>query len=178
MMGWKTEYDVEFKGLKEGRHEFNFESGDKFFEYFEQNLVTSAKVAINVELEKRSTFLKLHFELKGWVELACDRCLENYRQKLKHKAEVFVKFSDIQQEDDIDVMWVLPEEHRINLAQLIYEFIMLSIPLKKVHPTNKKGESECNDVMLERLDKYIQQYFDEKQQTDPRWDELKKLRKQ
>lgn len=176
MMGWITEYDVEFKGLKEGLHEFNCEAGDKFFGHFEQNLVSSGNVAIKVGLEKRSTFLKLHFKLKGWVELTCDRCLENYRQKLKHNAEILVKFSESEQEDDIDVMWVSPEEHRINLAQIIYEFIMLSIPLKKVHPTDKNGNSECNSTMLERLNQYNQSEIKEKQKTDPRWDELKKLK--
>jgi len=175
-VGWKSKYDVEFKGLKESLHEFNFEANKKFFEHFEQSLVSNGNIAIKVKLEKRSAFLKLHFKLKGWVELTCDRCLGNYQQKIKHKAEMLVKFSETIHEDDIDVMWILPEEHQLNLAQLIYELIMLSIPLKHIHPTNKNGFSECDNEMIEKLNNHINPDLEAKNETDPRWDELKKLR--
>ncbi len=175
-VGWKTKYDVEFKGLKEGLHEFDFETEERFFEHFENSPVKVGSVKVKVELEKRSTFLKLHIKLKGWVELTCDRCLEDYRQKIKNKAEVLVKFSETEQEDDVDVMWVSPNEHQLNLAQLIYEYVVLSIPLKTVHP-DKNGESGCNIEMLEKLNNYTQPVEDEKDEsTDPRWDALKKLK--
>jgi len=179
MAGWKTKYDVEFKGLKEGQHEFDFEPDNTFFAHFEKSPVNVGSVAVKVILEKRGTFLKLRFKLKGWVELTCDRCLGDYRQKIKNKAEVLVKFSELEQEDQADVMWILPEEHRLNLAQLIYEYIVLSIPLKHIHPVNKKGESECDKEMLEKLNDYTIQHRGngkEEEKIDPRWDALKKLR--
>ncbi len=174
---WKTKYDVEFKGLKEGLHEFDFEADAKFFEHFENSQVSVGDVSVKTTLEKRSTFLKVRLKLKGWVELTCDRCLENYRQKIKNKAEVLVKYSEVEQEDDVDVMWVHPEEHRLNLAQLIYEYIILAIPLRHVHPENEKGESECDSEMLEKLNDYeIHESGEEEPETDPRWDALKKLK--
>jgi uncharacterized protein len=171
-MGWRAKYDVEFKGLKEGLHEFEFEVRDAFFEHFEQGLVSVGNIKMKVKLEKRSSFLKLFFKLNGWVELTCDRCLENYRQKVKHKSELFVKFGENDYEDD-EIIWVLPEEHRINLAQLIYEYIVLSIPIRHVHP-KKKGVSECNTEMLEELKKHKQQKEETEEIVDPRWAELKK----
>ena len=177
MAGWKTKYDVEFKGLKEGRHEFDFEAGEKFFEHFENSPVNVGDVTVNVTLEKRSTFLKIYLKLKGRVELTCDRCLGNYRQKIKNKAEVLVKFSEVEQEDDVDVMWVNPEEHRLNLAQLIYEYVALAIPLKRIHPDDKYGESTCDPEMLDKLDNFGQpEDNDDKDEIDPRWEALKKLK--
>ncbi len=169
-MGWRSKYDVEFKGLKEGLHEFEFEVQDTFFEHFEQGLVSVGNIDVKVKLEKRSSFMKLFFKLNGWVELTCDRCLENYRQKVKHKSELFVKFGEDDYEDD-EIIWVLPEEHHINLAQLIYEYIVLSIPIRHVHP-GKKGANSCNAEMLEALKKY--KHKEETEQiTDPRWAALK-----
>ncbi|HDR51223.1 MAG TPA: DUF177 domain-containing protein [Mariniphaga anaerophila] len=170
-MGWRTKYDVEFKGLKEGLHEFEFEVKDAFFEHFEQGLVTFGDIRVMVTLEKRSSFIKLFFKMKGWVELTCDRCLENYRQKIKHKSELFVKYGDNDYEDD-EIIWILPEEHRINLAQLIYEYIILSIPIRHVHP-DKKGATGCNLEMLEQLKKYEQKKEEPEEITDPRWAALK-----
>ncbi len=170
-MGWSTKYNLEFKGLKEGLHEFEFEVQDAFFEHFEQGLVNKGRVQVKVTLEKRSLFMKLFFDLKGQIELVCDRCLENYQQKLKKSYELFVKFGDNESDDD-EIIWILPEEYKINLAQLIYEYIILSIPLKQVHPDNKNGESGCNKEMLEKLEKL--KLREEKNETiDPRWSALK-----
>jgi len=180
-MGWKTKYDVEFKGLKEGLHEFEYEIEDKFFEHFDQGVVSVGDLAVKVDLEKRNTFLKLYFKIKGWVELTCDRCLENYHQKIKNSFEVYVKFGDTSNNiDDDEIFWVLPEEHRINLAQLIYEYIVLSIPLKHVHPDKKNGESGCDTDMIERLDNFThaEEREEEKKENDidPRWEALRKLK--
>jgi uncharacterized metal-binding protein YceD (DUF177 family) len=177
-MGWRTKYDIEFKGLKEGLHEFEYEIEDKFFEHFDQDLVSVGNLVVNVDFEKRNTFLKLYFNIKGWVELTCDRCLEDYRQKVKMKSELLVKFDENNYEDDDEVVWLLPEEHKINLAQLIYEYIVLGIPMKHVHPDKKNGESGCNPEMLERINNQSPQEPEENEENeiDPRWEALKKLR--
>jgi len=170
-MGWKTKYNIEFKGLKEGLHKFEFEVQDAFFEHFEQSFVDIGDIVVKVKLEKRSSFLKLFFNLKGWVELTCDRCLEKYRQRVKHKSELFVKFGESNYEDD-EIIYVLPEEHQINLAQLIYEYVVLSIPVRHVHP-KINGKSGCNREMLEALKKYDSNPEENEENSDPRWEALK-----
>ena len=57
-----------------------------------------------------------------------------------------VKFSDEVHEYDGEVMWMLPGEDRVELAQYIYESIVLSLPYQRVHP-----DGECNPDMLERF---------------------------
>ncbi len=170
-MGWRAKYDVEFKGLKEGLHEFEFEIQDKFFGHFEQELVDVGNVRVKVTLEKRNLFMKLHLSLKGWVELTCDRCLENYPQEIKLKTELFVKFGENDFEDN-EIIWISPEEYRINLAQLIYEYIILSIPIRHVHP-DKNGISGCTPEMLEKLKNLEFTKEEKKEITDPRWAALK-----
>ncbi len=43
IVSWKNKYDIEFKGLKEGLHEFEFEVDYKFFEHFEESLVDNVR---------------------------------------------------------------------------------------------------------------------------------------
>ncbi|WP_158866617.1 YceD family protein [Maribellus comscasis] len=176
-MNWKTKYNIAFKGLSEGEHKFEFQVDGRFFEHFEGSLVDNGEAEIKVTLEKRSAFLKLHIKIKGWVELVCDRCLDNYQQKIKHKTEIFVKFGEQEFEDGENVIWVLPEEHHISLAQIFYEYIMLSIPLRHVHPKNDDGKRECNKEMLKKLKDYMSfpAEEEEQQQIDPRWEALRKL---
>ncbi|MFV0590102.1 MAG: YceD family protein [Draconibacterium sp.] len=178
-MGWKTKYSIEFKGLKEGLHDYEFEADNKFFEHFDEGLVEDGEVQIRVRLEKRSSFLKLNFEFSGWVELTCDRCLEPYRQDIELDTDIFVKFGEETEFDEGDnVIWVLPEEHVINLSQVIYEYTVLSIPLKHVHP-NKTGDNSCNPEMLKKLKTYLLEETEEAQEEkeiDPRWAALRDLK--
>ncbi len=177
IVSWKSKYNIEFKGLVEGQHDFEFEVDNTFFEHFENSLVDNGDVTVNVQLEKRSAFIKLHFKIKGWIELTCDRCLDTYRQKIKSKTELFVKFGEKKFEEGENLIWVLPEEHHIDLTQTLYEYITLSIPLRHVHPKNKDGKRDCNKEMLDKLKNYmhIDKGEEEKPTTDPRWDALKNL---
>jgi len=175
-VSWKSKYNIEFKGLEEGLHDYEFEIDFKFFEHFEESLVNNGELAITATLEKRSAFLKIHLRIKGWLELTCDRCLDNYQQKVKQKTKFFVKFGEKEYEEGENVIWVLPHEHHINLAQIIYEYTTLSIPLRHVHPKNKDGKRECNKEMLKKLRNYMHTESEEEEIiTDPRWDALKNL---
>jgi uncharacterized metal-binding protein YceD (DUF177 family) len=176
-VSWKTKYNIEFKGLKEGLHEYEFEINNKFFEHFNEGLVENGEVTVKVKLEKRSAFLKLYLEISGWLELTCDRCLENYQQDIELETELFVKYGEEKEFDEGDnVIWVLPEEHYISLAQTIYEYVVLSIPLRHVHP-NETGENSCNREMLNRLENITHvENEEEEQEIDPRWAALKNLK--
>lgn len=165
-------YNILFKGLKEGSHVFDFQIGDSFFEHFENSLINQAAVKVQVTLEKHSSFLALQIRLEGTVRLMCDRCLDWYDQPVEDQETVFVKFGETESEEGDDVIWILPEEYQINVAQLIYEYISISVPLKHVHPDRKDGKSGCDPEMLEKLEKYTHH---EVEKTDERWDELKKL---
>ncbi len=175
-MSWKSKYNIEFKGLEEGLHDYKIEIENTFFEHFKESLVDNGEITVTVTLEKRGAFLKIHLKIKGWLELTCDRCLDSYQQKVKQKTEFFVKFGEKEYEEGENVIWVLPHEHHINLAQIIYEYTMLSIPLRHVHPKNKDGKRECNKEMLNKLKNYMHTESDEAETiTDPRWDALKNL---
>jgi len=177
-VSWKSKYSIEFKGLKEGLHDYEFEVNNSFFEHFREGLVEEGEVIIKVQLEKRSAFLKLNFAVSGWLQLVCDRCLENYQQDVELETELFVKFGEEKEFDEGDnVIWVLPEEHVLDLAQLIYEYVALSIPLRHVHP-NEEGENSCNREMLEKIEIYTHSEEDDEEddEIDPRWAALKNLK--
>ena len=61
---------------------------------------------------------------------------------------------------------------KLDLKQHFYEFIYLALPIKRVHPDDKSGNSTCDPDMLKKLNEHI---VEEEPDNDPRWDELKKL---
>jgi len=174
-MNYLSLYTLPFSGLKEGIHLFDFAVDDRFFAEFEESEISKGSVTVQVKLEKRSTYLRLNFILKGEVELICDRCLDYYLQPIKSSYPMLVKFSETETDDGDEVIYIHPGAHEVEVANLIYEFIVLSIPIRHVHPDGKKGESHCNPEMLHKLDEYKAPDLTDNTPVDPRWNDLKKI---
>jgi uncharacterized metal-binding protein YceD (DUF177 family) len=165
-------YTIPLSGLKEGHHTLDFEIDNGFFELFEDSEVKEGSLIANIEMDKRSTHLDLKIMVSGSVKVNCDRCLEIFSQPLSSENRLLVKFGKSLEDIDPDIISLAAEEHELDLQQQIYEFIMLALPIKRVHPADKNGKSTCDPVMIKKLEELI---VDEEKEIDPRWAELKKL---
>jgi len=165
-------YTIPLSGLKEGHHTIDFEIDKEFFEAFEESEVKEGSLIANIEMDKRSTHLDMIIRVSGTVRVSCDRCLEMFSQPVKSENRLLVKFGKSIEDTDPDILSVPVDEHELDLQQQLYEFIMLALPIKRVHPADKNGKSTCDPVMLKKLEELI---IDEEKENDPRWDELKKL---
>ena len=174
-MNYLSQYTIPFSGLKEGKHLFDFTADQRFFAGSEESEIEKGNVNIQVELEKRSTYLRLTFMLEGEVELICDRCLEAYLQPIKSRNIMLVKFSETETDDGDEVIYIHPGSYQVEVAKLIYEFIVLSIPIRHVHPDDQDGNSLCDPEMLKKLDEYKANDLTEINPMDPRWNDLKKI---
>jgi uncharacterized metal-binding protein YceD (DUF177 family) len=68
------------------------------------------------------------------------------------------------------VITIPQQDHSFNISQLVYESVVLSIPMKKVTPNLSEED-------LEVLEKFSPKEIEEKEEElDPRWEALKKLR--
>jgi hypothetical protein len=54
-------YDIQFVGLKLGKHIYDYEINQTFFEYFEFDEFNTINVNLNIHLEKKTTLLELNF---------------------------------------------------------------------------------------------------------------------
>lgn len=172
-----NEFSIPFIGLKLGKHQFEYQINKAFFDHFEYDEFEGSNIKVNLVLDKKSTMLELSLSHKGTVNVPCDLTGEMFDLEVKGKAHLVVKFGD-EYNDDNDELLILPHgEHQINVAQLIYEMIALSVPLKRIHPGVEDGtlQSETLDKLNEILVTDITDNKDEEENTDPRWDELKKL---
>jgi uncharacterized metal-binding protein YceD (DUF177 family) len=165
-------YDISFSGLKTGKHEFKFEIDKEFFQLFDtEQEFTKPKINVDVLLDKHSTFLEFEISTSGTVELVCDILNEPFDYSLENEVKVLVKFGEEYDDSDEDVITILIQDHAFNISQLVYESVILSIPMKKISP-NVKSED------LELLDKFSLKEVEEDHEeiTDPRWEALKKLK--
>jgi uncharacterized protein len=171
-------YEIAFKGLKEGKHQYEFDIDDKFFDEFENSEVKKGSVKAEVILNKQSTLMSLQMTVKGDVELLCDRCLENYIQEVENKSDMYIKFGSEAEEMSDEVIVITSDQNQLNVAQYLYELVILGLPIKHVHPDDEDGNTTCDPEMIEKLNEYLVDDIkseEEEEPVDERWSELKKL---
>lgn len=174
-MKTKALYDIPFVGLKLGKHAFHYNIEKDFFELYENAPIARAEIQVNLEFVKKENIFDLGFNLSGWVNVECDRCAENFDLDIEDRFQVFVKYKSERMVDkptnDPDVVFISRNDTTINLADLIYEFTVLSIPMHKTHPDDENGEPLCNPDILDRLHS-----GGDDEDVDPRWSALSKLK--
>ncbi len=173
MTGRSRDYVIEFGSLPLGEHEFEFETDDSFFQQFENSIIQHGSVDVLVVLEKKSNMLLLDFTLEGSVMVTCDRCLDDLELHLQGYSELIVKLGEAAAEESEDVIVIPSTEHRLDLAQLIYEYTSIIIPMRNVHPDDENGVSTCNPEILRDIERH--QHAEPTDETDPRWEMLKKI---
>jgi uncharacterized metal-binding protein YceD (DUF177 family) len=166
-------YTLPFVGLKDGKHEFTFEIDTTFFAHFEFTDFKKADLKGLLVLDKKPAFLELHFEVQGQVELSCDVSTEWFDHPIATQFDLIVKFGT-PSDNDPDEILVIPEgSYQINVAHHFYEIIVLSLPLKRVHPGIEEGT--LKNEILEKLKALEPKEEKLNGQEDPRWNKLKDL---
>jgi len=122
---------------------------------YEMSEISDASINVQLTLVKHTHFLELHFEMNGWAEVNCDRCLDPLNLEVASKAQIFVRFGNDSVEDDSDVITLPYEEDRLNVAQHLYEFAHLNLPIRKVHADDANGQSLCNTEMINKLEQFL-----------------------
>ena len=167
------EYKIPFRGISEGEHEYDFHIQEKFFDAMESDEVQDADVKVHLQLDKQSRLMVLDFAIHGNLVLTCDRCLEDMNYPLDIDYRLIAKYGrkDPRDEENEDVFYLADDEFQLDVSRLIYENIVLAIPIKHVHADDEQGHSTCNPEQLKILENYSK-----KQKTDPRWDALKNIK--
>jgi uncharacterized metal-binding protein YceD (DUF177 family) len=157
-MSHRREFEIAFVGLKPGEHHFSYEIGDKFFEDFQEQDFTNCKATVKLKLDKKVGFMLLKFDVDGKVELICDRCGNNLQLQLWDEFNIVVKMVEDpeamnESEEDPDIYYISKGESHLPVADWIYEFINLSIPMQRMCKEDEIGGPQCNVEVLEKLKK-------------------------
>ncbi|GAO44603.1 YceD family protein [Flavihumibacter petaseus] len=185
-MSSRREYDIAFVGLKPGIHEFTYSITDRFFEPYNEQDFHNVSATVKLTLDKKNGFMLLKFEIGGRVEVLCDRCgSPNLPWDLWDEFNIVVKLVENPeemngQEDDPDVYYLSRGESHLHVADWIYEFVVLSIPMQKMCAEEMIGQPYCNQEALELLRNLgkgeKKEGEQENNQSNPLWKGLEKFR--
>jgi len=179
-------YNIPLRSLSEGKHEFKYDLDKSFFALIDDGTAEVKKggLKVVVSLKKTSVTFELNFDITGAVQVPCDRCLDDISMDVDTKNKLIVKFGKEYSEESDEIVIIPEEDGEINIAWFLYEFIVLSLPTKKVHPPGT-----CNKAMSTKLNKHRAKSSDDESDeesdddmsmddedssfSDPRWDSLK-----
>jgi uncharacterized metal-binding protein YceD (DUF177 family) len=176
-MNQLKDFLIPFVGLKLGKHSFEYQINNTFFENFDYNEYDNSEIKVNLVFDKKSTHLELNFKHKGFVNVPCDATGEMFDLAIKGKIRLIVQFGEEFNNDNEELLILPHGEFQINISQYIYEMIVLSVPQRRVHPGIKDGtlKSKALDKLKELQLKEVKKENKQQDDIDPRWDKLKKL---
>ena len=154
-------YKVDLKGMTSDTVSYHWKADNDFFSAVQGPEIKQGSLDVALRVKRTSGAYELEFQLRGEVEVTCDRCLEPMSQPIDAQATLKVVMGD-DYADDGETVTVPQREGTINVAWNIYEFAALQIPLRHVHE-----DGECKSTAPLQLP--------QGGETDPRWDELKKI---
>ena len=170
----KSEFMLPFVGLKEGVHHFKYDIENTFFKAYDFNDFFDSKIKVDLTFDKKATLMNLNFKAVGSVEVACDVSNEHFDFPIDTNYDWIIKFGDDYNNDNDEILIIPHGTYQIDVAQPIYEMIVLAIPLKIIHPGIEDGtlESEILNKLEELKPK---ERSTSEQESDPRWNKLKDL---
>ena len=172
-------YSLNIARLKNGQNEETYLLDQAFFDHFEYALAKEGEISVRLEMVKYNTHIHAHFNLEGMITLACDRCGEDYPQSVDARHRIIYSFDKKMNFEEVEVIYVDSQEDQLKLLQELYDFVQLSIPIRKV-PSPEVHL--CSPEVLELLN--LDENGNPKEEdedsgdevTDPRWEALKKLK--
>ena len=178
-MGRNRDFEIAFVGLKPGVHEFSYTIDDRFFEAFQQQDFKNCEAKVKLLLDKKPGFMQLKFEVGGTLQVVCDRCNNDLPLQLWDDFNITVKVVENpevmnEQEEDPDMYYIGQGGAHFDVANWIYEFINLSIPMQKTCTYEKMDGPHCNPRALDVLKKMEPEEKENKE--NPIWKGLEKFK--
>ena len=167
------QFKVNLKNIMDEESTLDFDLEDGYFDALDDSELEHGLLHVSVSIRKATGFFEFLFHTEGTVTVTCDRCLDDMSQCIETDNRLIVKLGAVCSEED-DIITVSEDEGILDLSWIIYEFIVLAIPIKHVHAPGK-----CNLAMSQVLEELSADRSSDEvsdQPMDPRWSKLLKLK--
>ena len=139
------DYIIPLNGWAAGEREYHWQAGLKFFQTFDNAEILDAAVEVEARAVKSGHYIGVDLDIRGSVTVACDRCLEDLTLPVEAHPAFSVKFGEEDasgeemREGSREILLVSASDTDLDLSQVIYDYVCLSLPMQRVH-----AEGECN----------------------------------
>ena len=164
-------FSIQLSSLKEGESQYTFDVDADFFSHFEASPLRDAEFTIDVTLIRSRKTIEGKIQGNGDFATQCDRCTAKILMPQEFESFVLIQIADQHDDDDIETYYIKEAEHKLDLAPLIYNEIILHMPMLNIYDCENDSPKPCDLDILSKLRK-IQS--DPEQEASP-WSSLKDL---
>jgi len=166
------QFDIKYGSLALGKHQMEVEINNTFFEKYKNVDIKNVDIQVVITIERKETMVFLNFDMQGFIVSFCDICLENLTIPIsKQELLILKKTGTARENNNENIVFVGEKEYFYNIEQLLYEYIVTYIPIRKVHQGT--GKETCNLDMLKRIEEAKN---GSQSQKDERWEVLKEIK--
>jgi len=148
-----TQCVIDFASLKNGEHSFLYTLDGELFKENHYDEIHGANLKVVIEFNKNSRIMMFNFTIDGTVNVTCDRCGDDFDLPVFLKKQLIVKTESREHQEEDDMVTLATGEKDIDIAPYVYQYVVLSLPMQKLHPPEKDGSRACNTEVLSKLKK-------------------------
>ena len=158
---------IPLNGLTAGENHFSWQTGKEFFDSFENSEILDAHLDTDVRIEKSGRYIGVDCDVRGEVKVECDRCLDELELPVDVEIMLSVKYgneesSDEPQEGEREVLFVPEDSAELDMRQIIYDYVCLSLPMQRVHE-----DGECNPDTMKYYGAEVTEISEENEGENP-----------
>lgn len=133
--------------MEAGQNEFFWRAGREFFESFGNEEILDATLELEAVVQKVGGSVEVDCEARGSVTVQCDRCLADLSLPVDLKIALSLRHEGQEEvAEEREVIAIPAEVTQYDMAQVVYDYVCLSLPLRRVHP-----DGECDPEVALRL---------------------------
>lgn len=141
-------YTIPLNGLAAGKNVYDWKAGKEFFESFDNAEILDAGLDVGVVVEKSGKYVGVDCRVEGQVTVECDRCLDELEMPVDVTIRLSVKYgseesSEAGQEGEREVIFVAETDAELDMSQIIYDYVCLSLPMQRTH-----ADGACNPAAM------------------------------
>jgi uncharacterized metal-binding protein YceD (DUF177 family) len=167
-------FRIPMSALKADSSSYEWNLGPEFFAAIDgEHEPPKGVFNVKMEMERTGGVITMDFVVVGNLSTTCDRCQVPIEMPIDHDYQLIVKFGDPAESTD-EVIVLDSESADLNVGEIIYDFILLAIPISH-------RITECETLENPPCDMTIVRYLNENkvEQKDPEetlklWDQLRK----
>lgn len=161
--------------LKADEATYEWKLGSDFLSLFDAGHEgINGEFDVTMELLREGGMTTLEFFIQGVVPTTCDRCMAPIQLEIDAEYQMIVKIGDPEESND-EVIFVDPDSPDLNVANHIYDFILVSVPIShRIPDCEQLDPSPCDRSVLDYLAKNQDEMQIPGDTTSP-WDKLKNV---
>ncbi len=162
---------INISSLQDGEHVFDFIVSPTEIDIDLVKIIQNIFVKAN--LYKSTNQFTVNIKINGMFKLECDRCLKDYIYNFDKMFKLIYKFDyegkEIGNSND-DIKFISPKTNFIDLKEDVRDYILLSVPMRKVPEEKDDICTYCNKDTADMLN------IKQQEEINPIWEKLIKAK--